>query len=68
MHFEQASANVTEEQIAEAIVCGPDVERHVQQIQEYADAGYTHVYIHQIGPDQEGFLRFYQRQVLPRFA
>ena len=28
--------------------------------------GYDHVYVHQIGPDQEVCLGFYQREVLPR--
>jgi coenzyme F420-dependent glucose-6-phosphate dehydrogenase len=30
-----------------------------------AQAGLDHVYIHQIGPDQGGFLRFYEREILP---
>jgi hypothetical protein len=30
-------------------------------------AGYDHVYVHQIGPDQERFFRFYSREILPRF-
>ncbi len=66
-HFAQAAQLVTEEAIAEAVVCGPDPERHVAEIRRYADAGYEQVYVHQIGPDQEGFLRFYEREVLPRF-
>ena len=32
---------------------------------EYVDAGYDHVYIHQVGPDQAGFLRFAERELLP---
>lgn len=67
-HFEQAAQLVTEDQVAESVVCGPDAERHIAEIQKYADAGYDYVYIHQVGPDQEGFIDFYQRQVLPRFA
>jgi coenzyme F420-dependent glucose-6-phosphate dehydrogenase len=35
-------------------------------VKEFVDAGYDHVYIHQIGPDQEGFFRFYERDVLPK--
>jgi coenzyme F420-dependent glucose-6-phosphate dehydrogenase len=66
-HFAQAAKLVTEERVAQEVVCGPDVERHVRAIQEYVDAGFDHVYVHQIGPDQEGFFRFYQREVLPRF-
>src|SRR3712207_2475360 len=67
-HFEQASQLVTEEMVAESVPCGPDPERHVQAIQEYVDAGFDEVYVSQIGPDQEGFLRFYEREVLPRFG
>ena len=35
---------------------------------EYADAGFDYVCVHQIGTDQEGFLRFYAREVLPRLG
>lgn len=56
------------EHLAESIVCGPDPERHRVAIQEYIDAGYDHVYLHQVGPDQAGFFDFYEREVLPAFA
>ena len=32
------------------------------------EAGYNHVCVHQVGPDQQGFIRFYEREVLPEFA
>ena len=66
-YFEAASAMVTEEDIAKAIVCGPDPEAHAKGIDAYVDAGFTHVYVHQVGPDQEGFLRFYESEMLPRY-
>ncbi|HEV3475004.1 MAG TPA: TIGR03557 family F420-dependent LLM class oxidoreductase [Actinomycetota bacterium] len=65
-HFEQASENVSEEAVADKVVCGPDPDRHLEAIREFASAGYDHVWIHQIGPDQAGFLRFYEEQVLPK--
>ncbi len=65
-HFEQASSLVTEEMIGESVVCGPDLERHVEAVQQYVDAGYDEVYVGQIGPDQDGFFAFYEREVLPR--
>jgi coenzyme F420-dependent glucose-6-phosphate dehydrogenase len=65
--FEEAAENVREEDVAEAVVCGPDPERHRAAIQEYVDAGYDHVYVHQIGDDQEGFFNFYEREILPHF-
>jgi coenzyme F420-dependent glucose-6-phosphate dehydrogenase len=67
-HFEEAAETLDEEDLAESVVCGPDPERHRAAIEEYIDAGYDHVYVHQIGPDQEGFLGFCEREVLPSFS
>lgn len=66
-HFEQAAALVSEEAM-EAIPGGPDPERYVAAIEEYAEAGYTELFLHDIGPDQAGFLRFFQREVRPRIG
>ena len=65
-HFEQATEQVTPEDIAEAIPCGPDVDRYVEDIREYEAAGYTHIYFHQIGHDQDGFFRFWQDELAPK--
>jgi G6PDH family F420-dependent oxidoreductase len=67
-HYESAVEAITEEMVAEAVPCGPDVEKHVAAIQEFVDAGYDEVYVNQIGDDQEGFLKFMAAEVLPRFA
>jgi len=65
-YFEQAAQMLTEEDVAQSMVLGPDPNRHVQAIKKFADTGFTHVYLHQTGPDQEGFFQFYQREVMPR--
>src|SRR5688572_1848154 len=62
--FEQAAEQVTEEQIKQQIVCGPDAQPILDKITEYADAGYSHVYLHQVGPDQQGFIDFASRELL----
>ncbi|HEX6310312.1 MAG TPA: TIGR03557 family F420-dependent LLM class oxidoreductase [Acidimicrobiia bacterium] len=67
-HFEQATSVLDPEDVAERVICGPDADRHAAAIDEYVEAGYEHVYVHQIGPDQDGFFDFYERAVLPRFA
>jgi G6PDH family F420-dependent oxidoreductase len=64
-HYEQATTDVTEEQVAAQIVCGPDTERHLEAIERYRAAGFDHIYLHQVGPDQEGFLRFCEERILP---
>jgi G6PDH family F420-dependent oxidoreductase len=65
-HFEQAGKTVRPEDVAEVVVCGPDPERHRAEIRKYTDAGFDHVYIHQVGPDQDGFFRFYSEEVIPK--
>lgn len=67
-HFEAAAANVTEDMVAEQVSCGPDPERHVEAISKYLEAGFDELYVNQIGPDQEGFFRFYQRELRPRLG
>jgi coenzyme F420-dependent glucose-6-phosphate dehydrogenase len=32
------------------------------------EAGYTHVYFHQIGPDQDGFFRFWKDGLEPKLS
>jgi coenzyme F420-dependent glucose-6-phosphate dehydrogenase len=64
-HFEQASEMVSEDELCESVACGPDPEKHLEQIRKFAATGYTHVYVHQIGHDQEPFFRFYEREIIP---
>jgi G6PDH family F420-dependent oxidoreductase len=65
-HYEAVAELVREEDVAESVVCGPDPDRHLEQIREYEQAGFTHVFVHQIGREQEPFLRFYAEQILPK--
>lgn len=64
-HFEEAAAMVTEDDAVEHVPCGPEVGPIVESVRSYLDAGYDHLYFHQIGPDQEGFLRFWSDELAP---
>jgi coenzyme F420-dependent glucose-6-phosphate dehydrogenase len=64
--FEAVAELVTAATISEQIVCGPDPDRYLEGIREFADAGFTHVYLHQVGADQKGCFRFYERELQPR--
>ena len=50
--------------IAEVIVCGPEPQAHLDGIRRFADAGFDHVYVHQVGPEQGGFIDFCAREIL----
>jgi G6PDH family F420-dependent oxidoreductase len=65
-HFEDLTGMADIDAVAEQVVCGPDPERHIAAITEFIDAGYDHVYFHQVGPDQDGFLRFAEQELLPQ--
>jgi G6PDH family F420-dependent oxidoreductase len=66
-HFQQATELVTEEMVADAVPCGPDLDRHVAALQQFADAGVDELYVQQIGGGQE-FFDVYEREVLPCFS
>lgn len=65
-HFEQAVKLVTEEAAAKETVCGPDPERYLAEIEKFRAAGFDHLCLHQIGPDQAGFFRFFERELGPQ--
>ena len=66
-HFEKVAESMLPDKITADVIMGPDARRHIDAIKKFVDAGYDHVYVHQIGPRQNEFLRFYAERVLPRF-
>ena len=64
-YFEAATATLGEEQIVEHVPCGPDLQPVLDAVKSYVDAGFDHIYFHQIGPDQDGFLSFAENELLP---
>jgi G6PDH family F420-dependent oxidoreductase len=68
-HFEQATEIVTEDDATKSVPCGPDiVDDLVKSVSQYVDAGYDHLYFHQIGQDQEGFFRFWESDLRDALA
>ncbi|ESP87764.1 TIGR03557 family F420-dependent LLM class oxidoreductase [Candidatus Halobonum tyrrellensis] len=68
VHFEQASRMISEDDIREgSTVTSRDPDDHIESIQECIDAGFDHVYVHQIGDEQGKAIDFYEAEVLPSF-
>jgi G6PDH family F420-dependent oxidoreductase len=63
--FAAASKHVTPENVAEKITCGPSVEHHVKAVKKYIDAGFNHIILTQIGPDQDSFLEMIKKELAP---
>ena len=65
-HFEQVAEVLTPDGLAEKVPCGPDPEPVIEQCRQALEAGFTHLYFHQVGPDQDGFFRFWEQELHPR--
>jgi G6PDH family F420-dependent oxidoreductase len=64
--FAAASQNVRVEDVTSSIPCGPKVERYVDAVTRFVDAGFTHVALVQVGGDQQGaFLDWAEDNLLP---
>jgi coenzyme F420-dependent glucose-6-phosphate dehydrogenase len=66
-HFDKVIETMQPDKIIEDVVLGPDPKKHIDGIRKFIDAGYDHIYVHQTGPKQEEFIRFYADKVLPKF-
>jgi coenzyme F420-dependent glucose-6-phosphate dehydrogenase len=67
-HFQQLAEGFDADALEGTFVLGPDPQEYLDEIRAYGDAGFTHVYLHQLGPDQAGFLEFARRQLLPHLS
>jgi coenzyme F420-dependent glucose-6-phosphate dehydrogenase len=68
VYFQQMAKLVTREEVQQQYVLGMDPQKHLVEIQKYAEAGFDHIYIHQIGPNQDLFFRFYEKEILPHLG
>jgi coenzyme F420-dependent glucose-6-phosphate dehydrogenase len=64
-HFQQATSIVTREMVAESIVCGPNTDAVIKQATDLIESGVDHLYFHQIGSDQAGFLDVWAGDIAP---
>jgi coenzyme F420-dependent glucose-6-phosphate dehydrogenase len=64
--FEQLVEDRSPEELDDKLVLGNDADEFIEEIRKYEEVGYTHLYVHQIGPDQDGFLKFAKSELFPR--
>jgi coenzyme F420-dependent glucose-6-phosphate dehydrogenase len=63
--FEEAAEMVEREDLAPTTPHGPDPEPYLALIRRYGEAGFTHVFVHQIGSNQDEFADFAARELIP---
>jgi G6PDH family F420-dependent oxidoreductase len=65
-HFEQACELVTKDMLSSP--CGPDLDKHAESLQQYADAGVDELFVQQIGGNHDAFFSAWAKEILPRFG
>ena len=65
-NFEAASETVRPEDVREKFVTGPDPQPYLEAIREYAAAGFDHIALMNCGPDPDGFLEFFTKELKDR--
>jgi len=64
--FDQATQAVRVEDMEESFACGPDVERHVEVVSQFVDAGFDHVALLDASEDADAFMAFFADELGPR--
>lgn len=64
--FEEATRYIKPDDLRESVPHGPDVDTYVEAVKKFTDAGFDHVVLLSVGPDQESFIRFFQEKLGPR--
>jgi G6PDH family F420-dependent oxidoreductase len=63
--FAAASKHVSPEAVAKSVSCGPSAAHHLEAINRYVQAGYDHIILAQVGPEQDAFIEFFERDLAP---
>jgi G6PDH family F420-dependent oxidoreductase len=63
-HFEEIAEGADDSDLEETMPLGPDPEPWLEKMRAFQEAGFTHVYLHQIGQDQDAFFEFAKRELI----
>ena len=64
--FEDATRFVKPQDLRDEVPHGPDIETYVEAVKKFADAGFDHIVLLAVGPDQEAFIRFFETKLADR--
>jgi G6PDH family F420-dependent oxidoreductase len=65
INFDASVKQVSPDDIAESIPCGPDVSKHVKGVRSLTDIGYKNIAVAYPGTDTDGFMEFWKHKLRP---
>lgn len=66
--FEAMAKLVRAENFKGRVLISPNLDDHRKQIQSYFDLGFTEVHVHNVGRNQEAFIRAFSEQVMAKLT
>jgi G6PDH family F420-dependent oxidoreductase len=64
--FEAMAKLVRPENFKNRVLITPDPDEHVAYLQHFLDLGFDEVYVHNVGREQEPFIKLYGEKVIPK--
>jgi len=64
--FEAMAKLVRAEHYKNRVLLSPDLAEHTAHLQHFIDLGFADVYVHNVGRNQEAFIRAYGEEVVPK--
>ncbi len=64
--FAEIAKLVKPENYKNRMLISPDLDEHLEYIQQFADLGFDEIHVHNVGRNQEQFIREFGKKVLPR--
>lgn len=63
--FEAMAKLVRPENYKNRVLISPDLEDHIAHLKHYAEIGFNEIYVHNVGRNQEAFIKAYGEKVIP---
>ena len=64
--FAAMAKGVAIEDFKNRVLTSADLDEHLEHVQHYVDLGFDEVYVHNVGRNQEEFIRAYGERVIPK--
>ena len=64
--FEAMAKLVRPEDFKNRVLISPDPDEHLAYLQHFLDLGFGEIYVHNVGREQEEFIRVYGERVIPK--